>query len=243
MASCRIALGAIDERAAFEVLVRRHCLRDGRMCRVQSFTRPPEPLHLAVRRFTALQDIVRSRTWSAQMYTTQHAAEQHDEQPQQQEERRYGPHGDLTFEEFRNLLDSTPQTAFISGYADLTEDEFNTNYLEQLDESITHGDTFVMAASGGFAESKAPEYLSANGVAEDRIHIYDVNPATGELDMIQHSCGDRPIADIIGTVAERDAVLTNKSGYDILWLRTVDEESRWESNVADSLDPKFDIPV
>ncbi|KAK1057548.1 hypothetical protein LTR74_014073 [Friedmanniomyces endolithicus] len=180
------------------------------------------------------------------MYTIQHAAERHDEQRQQQEERRYGPHADLTLEELRNLLDSTPQTAFKSGYADLTEDEFNTNYLDQLDEAIrpmTRGDTFVMAAGGGFAESKAPEYLSANGVPEDRVHIYDVNPATGELDTIHHSRGDRPITVIIGKVAERDAVLTNKSGYDILWLRTVDEESRWEPNAADSLDPKFDIVV
>ncbi|KAK0255292.1 hypothetical protein LTS09_009679 [Friedmanniomyces endolithicus] len=62
-----------------------------------------------------------------------------------------------------NLLDSTPQTALISGYADLTEDEFRTHYLDQLNEAIARGETFVMAASDGFAESKAPGFLSAKG--------------------------------------------------------------------------------
>ncbi|KAK0936032.1 hypothetical protein LTR29_012404 [Friedmanniomyces endolithicus] len=68
--------------------------------------------------------------------------------PQQEEERCYGTNVDLTLEEFQSLLDSKPQTAFISGYADLTEAEFNTNYLDQLDEAIARGDTFAMAASG-----------------------------------------------------------------------------------------------
>jgi len=35
-----------------------------------------------------------------------------------------------------------------------------------------------------------------------------------------------PITFTLGTVAERDAVLTNRSDYDILWLRTVDKESQ-----------------
>ncbi|TKA44933.1 hypothetical protein B0A54_03224 [Friedmanniomyces endolithicus] len=54
-------------------------------------------------------------------------------------------------------------TALISGYADLTEDEFRTHYLDQLNEAIARGETFVMAASDGFAESKAPGFLSAKG--------------------------------------------------------------------------------
>jgi len=100
---------------------------------------------------------------AGKLYTVQHAPEQHDEDQQQQEERCYGPSGDLTLDELQNLLDSTPQTALISGYADLTEDEFRTHYLDQLNEAIARGETFVMAASDGFAESKAPGFLSAKG--------------------------------------------------------------------------------
>ena len=133
-----------------------------------------------------------------------------------------------------------PQIAFLSGHIDITASQFTQNYATPLDAAIAQGDNFIMSNAGG-ADTMGLAYLDSHDVSPDRITIYLHTPQPNRrLNATQTRINSlrlrRGVEEaykkkgykckvVQGFHTERDAVMTEESDYDILWMRS-DEDTR-----------------
>lgn len=118
--------------------------------------------------------------------------------------------------------------------------QFTQNYAAPLDAAIAQGDNFIMSNAGG-ADTMGLAYLDSHGVSPDRITIYLHTPQPNRrLNATQTRINSLRFGSDVeeaykkkgykckvvqGFHTERDAVMTEESDYDILWIRS-DEDTR-----------------
>ena len=121
---------------------------------------------------------------------------------------------------------SKPQTAFVSGHLDLTDEEFALHYADKILTACTLEHAIVVGDAGG-CDVMAQKFLS-NLPQRPRYnvlvyHMFD-KPRNNPYDYLT-----------IGgfkSDKERDEAMTKDSDYDIAWVRPGREKSGTEKNLA-----------
>lgn len=109
-------------------------------------------------------------------------------------------------------------TAFISGHLDLTENEFNEHYREEIRQALKRGDSFVVGDAPG-ADSMAQGYIA--------VMPYPVNVTVYHiLETPRHNVGDFKTSAHYANQNAKDAAMTYASDYDIAWTRPGREGER-----------------
>ena len=111
------------------------------------------------------------------------------------------------------------QVFFVSGHLDLTAEEFEREYVPQLEAALRDckDASFVVGdAKGG--DSMAQAWLATKGVRSVRVFHKHGGPRCNKLNW--------PTTSGFRTDEERDAALTAASTVDIAWARSVDEQKR-----------------
>jgi len=139
---------------------------------------------------------------------------------------------------------SPPQRAMISGHIDISDVEFATQYIPALDEALAHGDNFVLVNAKGL-DTLAPAYLLGNGNLDvkTRIMVHASRPYNVQkfeemgLRVVLNQAGgggggggdrgkEKKGRGGRGRHLDRDARMTRDSDYDILWVRSEDEQRK-----------------
>ncbi|KAF2655435.1 hypothetical protein K491DRAFT_778736 [Lophiostoma macrostomum CBS 122681] len=109
--------------------------------------------------------------------------------------------------------------AFISGPLDATDAYFESHYRRRIDAAIASGHSFVVGPVMGI-DTLALEYVLSRIVDPQRVTVYMAffeyaNPQLKrhfENMGVQTKC----VGDVTATTRDRDAKMTEDSGYDIL---------------------------
>lgn len=116
-------------------------------------------------------------------------------------------------------------TAFISGHTDLSQEEFETHYRTRIDEALSSNHAFVIGDARG-ADSMALQYLSGKTT---RVTIYHI----GEAPRV--TCPGSKASGGFTSHKAKDAAMTAHSTYDILWVRSAEEQRQ---RLGAAYDPK-----
>ncbi len=115
------------------------------------------------------------------------------------------------------------RTAFISGHLDLTQDEFDREYIPLIEKALLQGDKFVIGDARG-ADTIAQKYLSQfNGWTNVTIYHMFESP--------RNNVGNYKTVGGFKNDSERDCNLTYCSDYDIAWVRPGRENSGTAKNL------------
>jgi len=110
---------------------------------------------------------------------------------------------------------------FISGHINLTQQEFDLHYVDQIDQSIKKGGIYVIGnAQGG--DTMALEYLLKKGVDPKKITIYFYN-RYGDSQSKKYIDRGLKVITEFKSYTNRDAHMTISSNTDILWIRPESE--------------------
>jgi len=110
---------------------------------------------------------------------------------------------------------------FISGHTDLSDVEFETEYVPQIDNALKDSASIFVVGDAFGADSKANEYLSRTGIEKNRV--------------IVHHLGEKPLNGNPGgfcTIGgyknheSKDSAMTDASDIDILYIRSIDEQRK-----------------
>lgn len=124
--------------------------------------------------------------------------------------------------------DNHPQTAFISGPIDVSQDYFQQYYLRPIQQAIQSGHHFVVGPVGGI-DALALEHLRSSGIPLSRTRIFMagfevaarpdfVSQLRSEgIDVVEARTSTDGSA---RSTWDRDAAMTRASDYDILRFRT-----------------------
>lgn len=112
-------------------------------------------------------------------------------------------------------------TAFISGHLDITEKEFEENYIPLIDKAIEQGDNFIVGDARG-VDSMAQKYLAGKSVAVIVFHMFS-SP--------RHNAGEFDTQGGFINDTARDRAMTLISNYDIAWVKVGREESGAAKNI------------
>lgn len=122
--------------------------------------------------------------------------------------------------------------AFISGHINITEDEFKTNYHEQIDKAIKEKHKFVIGNSDG-ADFLALQYLLKNNVNSKDITIYYYtrypNNKTRSQDYYKNL--NLNVLNGFKSYTHRDENMTLISDYDIAWVRPLQDTEKLYGNI------------
>lgn len=118
------------------------------------------------------------------------------------------------------------QTYFISGHRDITKEEFNRLYVDDLNELINKEDTYFVVGDYNGVDIMAQEYLRDNINNPKRVTVYHMfdkprNLATTSFNTIGG----------FKTDIERDSAMTDNSDYDIAYIRKGKENSGTAQNI------------
>jgi len=113
--------------------------------------------------------------------------------------------------------------AFISGHTNLRDAEFETHYRDALDKAIAEGHDFVIGTSVG-GDRMGFDYLLKHGVAPLKITIYIYDKYKANLEPQYQKMGVKTKGGYT-SYNQRDGQMTKDSDYDILWVRS-EEENR-----------------
>lgn len=103
--------------------------------------------------------------------------------------------------------------AFISGHLTLTVEEFLEHYVNQIDDALRKGCTFVVGDASG-ADLMAQNHLWRNGGSAVVYHMFEKpRCCAGSPDCHFPTCGG------FSSDEERDAAMTAASNFDIAWVR------------------------
>jgi hypothetical protein len=106
----------------------------------------------------------------------------------------------------------------ISGHLDISQEDWETHYKQEIDDAIETGASFLLGDARGTDQMSA-EYLENNNIPRDRVTIYHL--------------GDNPRYDTpfptrggYKTLTQRDAAMTLASHRDIAWVRSAEESKK-----------------
>jgi hypothetical protein len=111
-------------------------------------------------------------------------------------------------------------TYFISGHLDLTWDEFEKHYKEQIDTAINKENSKFIVGDAKGADLLSQKYLASLGI--NKVTIYHMHDKPRNII-------DAYIGNTIGEFKsdeERDSAMTRDSDYDILWIRPPEEQKK-----------------
>ena len=127
----------------------------------------------------------------------------------------------------------------ISGHMDLSAEEFARGYHAPLDDAIARGDSFVLGDAKGVDEQALTYMLARDASAARRVTVYASRPANVArlerlgVQVVLVSELRQPSATSSSSRGrkggrgagrqihlQRDAMMTEASDYDILWVRT-----------------------
>jgi hypothetical protein len=114
------------------------------------------------------------------------------------------------------------KTAFISGHLSLSEEEFTTHYIPEIDKAIKAGHFFVVGDAPG-ADCMAQRYLWKH-CEHHRIMVYHAFAGA------RHTHGFKTVGRFPSQTA-KDAAMTQASYYDIAWIRKGKEISGTARNI------------
>ncbi|KAK8064394.1 hypothetical protein PG994_007032 [Apiospora phragmitis] len=137
------------------------------------------------------------------------------------------------------------RVAMISGHMDLSPEEFARGYHALLDAALERGDSFILADAQGADELALAYLLARDASAAGRITVYAARQANvarlqqlGVKAVLSEMHASAAAVDEVTGVGRtegggrgrqshlrRDAMMTKKSDYDILWVRS-EAESR-----------------
>lgn len=140
----------------------------------------------------------------------------------------------------RPTPNKTPsRVAMISGHMDLSAEEFARGYHAPLDDAIARGDSFVLGDAKGVDEQALTYMLARDASAARRVTVYASRPANVArlerlgVQVVLVSELRQPSATSSSSRGrkggrgagrqihlQRDAMMTEASDYDILWVRT-----------------------
>lgn len=113
---------------------------------------------------------------------------------------------------------------FISGHGDITDEEFQTYYIAQIDKALKDKDRLFILGDFKGVDKKSLEYLKNKTKTNEVIicHIFE-NPRhdTYEYTKIGGFTSDN----------ERDSFMTENSDVDIAWVRQGKEKSGTAKNL------------
>ena len=108
---------------------------------------------------------------------------------------------------------------FISGHLDLTEKEFNEHYVSKIQNAILTNSLFIVGDAKG-ADSFAQKYLMGNILDKTKVMVYHM------FDEPRNNYGNFKTIGGFKSDDERDDKMTNDSNYDILWVRSAEEQRK-----------------
>lgn len=111
-------------------------------------------------------------------------------------------------------------TYFVSGHLDLTQQEFDTYYREQLVRAIDAGGAFVVGDARG-ADTMTQEYFKGN----KDVTVYHM------FEKPRNNVHDYKTVGGFKSDDERDTAMTAASNEDIAWIRPGREKSGTSKNL------------
>ena len=113
---------------------------------------------------------------------------------------------------------------FISGHLDLTEEEFQTQYVPTLYAMIQRNHAFIVGDAKG-ADVMAQRYLALKAPDECPVTVYHMHDAP------RYNVGNFSIQGGFDSDNERDAAMTADSHVDLAWVRPGREKSGTARNL------------
>lgn len=110
--------------------------------------------------------------------------------------------------------------AMVSGHINLQDKEFQQHYIPALDKAITRGDDFYLGGANG-ADTMAAQYLISKGVKPSKITIFIYEKYSEAEEEARIVAQQMAVIIVSGfsSYTDRDATMTQKSDYDIAWVR------------------------
>lgn len=129
------------------------------------------------------------------------------------------------------------KVAFISGHRDITQEEFQKNYVPEIVSHAISSGWFVVGDCSG-CDKMAAELIRdlaqtlPNAIHLTIFHMFDTPRFELELN---HARNPESSIDYMGyykTDIERDSAMTQESDFDIAFIR---DKSKWKSGTAQNL--------
>lgn len=116
---------------------------------------------------------------------------------------------------------------FVSGHLDLSQDEFEKQYVPLISKAIANGHDFVVGDARG-ADTMAQEYLRDMAVAG---HLEPMQVRVFHAyNQPRHNLGFESVGGFASQSA-KDASMTKASDYDVAWVRKGREDSGTARNI------------
>lgn len=110
-------------------------------------------------------------------------------------------------------------TYFISGHTDLSYNEFISRYKDPIDQAIKNNGIFVIGDAPG-VDTYSNSYLCERNIDNNRVIIYHIGLKPKNNPGNFNTCGG------FKNHEEKDATMTLTSDYDILYIRSIEEQKR-----------------
>jgi nudix-type nucleoside diphosphatase (YffH/AdpP family) len=113
-------------------------------------------------------------------------------------------------------------TVFVSGHLDLTREEFDAHYRDELVKHVDAGDSFIVGDAKG-CDSMVQEFLAARKASVTVYHMFE-RP--------RNNAGNFPTVGGFKSDNARDSAMTAASDDDLAWVRPGRAGSGTDRNVA-----------